>query len=557
MNEREQILASIKKGILSSEEGLDLLEHLEKNHAAAEQSAEAAIEDTPLPAEKPATTFEKTEESKPTTETETEFPREETENVDIEAGSKSDSSTASAPKVAEKSEPEIKPTPQPTDSVTSLLNEWEHMGTTESTTSKDSVTAKIDEFDQALQAKSKQLRENQEEYRELNLEAELGIISAENQPRYQQLKEEIDQLESEIQQLKQARETPEPEYYTASEEAPNFFGIPDDFDQQRYSPLDRPTEEPQNFAGRLERLMNKTVQAVSETVNGSGAFKDIGKQMPRRRNVHFSHQFLFESIDATLLDIKLAKGKVILKAWTDETVSDVKVDAKVTLLAAVEDADPLEAFLERSQIEIDDYQIRFHVPNKRVEATLTFYLPRRHYQQAKLQLLTSDLRVEELAAKEVLIKSTAGTIRIEDLDASSLEIQGTNNQIELQAGDILESTIETVNGTIISKAAIISGDYATINGDIKITAGNENLKKIKASAVDGDVKVALPKGLGLKGTGKTDQGTINYRFANCETVRERNEGNQKTLHFQRSADETARITVSSKAGNIFLKDSDS
>lgn len=30
MNEREQILASIKKGILSSEEGLDLLEHLEK-----------------------------------------------------------------------------------------------------------------------------------------------------------------------------------------------------------------------------------------------------------------------------------------------------------------------------------------------------------------------------------------------------------------------------------------------------------------------------------------------------------------------------------------------
>ncbi|MDU6524994.1 MAG: hypothetical protein E6540_13605, partial [Enterococcus sp.] len=123
--------------------------------------------------------------------------------------------------------------------------------------------------------------------------------------------------------------------------------------------------------------MNKTVQAVSETVNGSGAFKDIGKQMPQRRNVHFSHQFLFESIYATLLDIKLAKGKVILKAWTDETVSDVKVDAEVTLLAAVEDADPLEAFLERSQIEIDDYQIRFHVPNKRVEATLTFYLPRR------------------------------------------------------------------------------------------------------------------------------------------------------------------------------------
>ncbi|MGO3727571.1 MAG: daptomycin-sensing surface protein LiaX [Enterococcus viikkiensis] len=554
MNEREQILAAIKKGILSSEEGLDLLEHLEKKPAAVDQSAEAVIADMPLPAELGT---EKPEESKPTMEAEPEFPQEKTETVVIEAGSKSDSSTVSASKVAEKAELKIKPASQPTDSVTSLLNEWEHMDTTESTNPQDSVTEKIDELDQALQTKSKQLRDNQEEYRELNLEAELGIISVENQSRYQQLKEEIEQLESEIRQLKQARETPETEYYTASEETPNFFGIPDDFDQQHYPPLNRSTEEPQNFVGRLERLMSKTVQTVSETVSGSGAFKDIDKQMPQRRNVHFSHQFLFESIDATLLDIKLAKGKVILKAWTDETVNDVKVDAEVTLFAAIEDADPLEAFLERSQIEIDDDQILFHVPNKRVEAAVTFYLPRRHYQQAKLQLLTSDLRVEELAAKEVLIKSTAGTIRIDDIDATSLEIQGTNNQIELRAGDIFESTIETVNGTIISKAAIISGDYATINGDIKITAGNETLKKIKASAVDGDVKVALPRGLGLKGTGKTDQGTINYRFANCETIQERNEGNQKTLHFQRFATETAKITVSSKTGNIFLKDSNS
>ena len=34
----------------------------------------------------------------------------------------------------------------------------------------------------------------------------------------------------------------------------------------------------------------------------------------------------------------------------------------------------MEAFLERSDIDVDDETISFQVPNKRVKADLTFYL---------------------------------------------------------------------------------------------------------------------------------------------------------------------------------------
>ena len=36
---------------------------------------------------------------------------------------------------------------------------------------------------------------------------------------------------------------------------------------------------------------------------------------------------------------------------------------------------PFEAFLERSEIEVDEERISFQIPNKRIKAELIFYLP--------------------------------------------------------------------------------------------------------------------------------------------------------------------------------------
>ncbi len=67
---------------------------------------------------------------------------------------------------------------------------------------------------------------------------------------------------------------------------------------------------------------------------------------------------------------------------------------------------------------------------------------------------------------------------IKELDASMLEFEGTNNDVEIREGKITNALIETVTGTIISKT-VVRSEYSLINGDIKITAGNENLKKSK------------------------------------------------------------------------------
>lgn len=586
MNEREMILESIKKGILSPEEGLDLIESLglKETETKTEDAPEMEVESEPEepvqaePEEKSeveesvqfeeVAEFDESEEVNENTDyqeasaLEPELELEENLEVDEkeeveeikETGETSEQQSEFTSEPIEEQQAE----PSPSDSVASMIDEWEnHKDHIPKET--DPVRSKIDEFDEALQMKIEALREKKEEFRELNLEAELGIISAENEVLYNQMKHELNELEEEIELLKHERKAIDADLF-ASPESPyvsdGFFEVPDDFEEQKYRPMDRPQVEPNDLASRIGRVVNRAAKTVTDTVNNDFDWKKVNQKFYGTAKTHFNHQFIFEDIDARTIDIKLAKGKIILKAWEDETINDVKVEASVDLLGQMNEPDPIDAFLERSRIDVNDYQILFHVPNKRVDAKLTFYLPKRQYNNLMIRLLIGDLMIEGLVAKDASIKATNGTVLIKEIDASMLEFEGTNNQFEIREGQILDASIETVTGTIISRADIVRSEYSLINGDIKLTVKNEDLKKIEAQSVNGDVKVSLPKAIGIEGSAKTGIGTINYRFANCETIQERNGDTQKVLHFQRSGGDAAQVEVSSKAGNIFLKDYD-
>lgn len=560
MDERAKIIESIKKGILSPEEGLDLLEFIDHPKETTDSTVDEPAEKAELQLEQEvAVTVDESEASL----TEMGGSLDEPAESLAEALEAPEKGMEPAVDVAEEAEPQVDiPEPlasdtQSKDSVASLIDEWEN-GLESSSAENDSIRPKITEFDEVLQTKIEALRAKKAEFRELNLEAELGILSAENEVLYNEMKIELKQQEEELELLKYERQALGEELFTTEkrDEAPKFFEVPDDFEEQSYRPMDRPQVQANDFGSRFGRIVSKAAKTVSETVGHEFDWQNVNQKLYGTAKTHFSHQFVFENNAARTIDIKLAKGKVVLKTWTDETIMDVKVEATVALLGKMEESDPLEAFLKRSQIEVNNAQILFHVPNKRVKAELTVYLPRRHYHELSIRLLNGDVLIDELRAKNVAINVTKGDLLIQQMDAAMLEITGTNNEIELRKGEVLDLFAETVTGTIISSADSASAEYSLINGDIKLTVGNADLKKIVANSVNGDVKVALPQGTGIAGVAKTGSGTINYRLANYETVQERLGETQKILHFTRSAEPTAEVAVSSKAGNIYLKDYD-
>ncbi len=299
--------------------------------------------------------------------------------------------------------------------------------------------------------------------------------------------------------------------------------------------------------------MKKTVRAVTESVNDNMEWKDINLKVPGVAATKFEHTFSYDETAATLIDVKLANGNVSFQLWDEP---GVKVDAKIKLYGKMDAAEPFDAFEARSQINVDDERISFQIPNKRIRADLVFYLPKRTYDHVAVKLLNGNVTFNELDAKDVYTKSTNGNIDFRKVNASMLEIEGVNGTITVQEGEILDAIIETVNGDVTLTATPQNTGISLVNGNIRVTYKEETVQKLNASSVNGNVKVALPAGIGFEGIAKTSLGSINNRLSEMEVVREKKERLNQLLQFRRVADKVAQIDLSTTTGNVFIKDTD-
>lgn len=521
MKERERILDLVKKGILSTEEGLDLLESMatEKDEKQIKKEADKVT----------ASHKEKDQASQLIDE--------------LENGEE---------KISEPVDPKEKER-QDQENLEKILDEL--------ATEANKTSARLDEVNAQFADNKAARNEKQEALMQLNTKEELGELTEEELAQRQTLEAEIKELEATgdtllEEQLKLEAELKDIRKNQWSEKKETFtdkFELPDDWKDQATDTLNQVGEKMSEAGSQLGKFLKKTFQTVSETVNDNMEWKDVSLRVPGIATTKFEHEFYYEAPAASILDIKAANGNVTLKTWNSD---DVKVEAKIKLYGKM-GAEPFEAFSERSQIEVNEDHISFQIPNKRVRADLVFYLPKRVYDHVAIKLLNGNIMIETLEAKDIYTKSTNGNIIVNQLTATMLEVEGVNGNIDIRNGNILDSIIETVNGTVTFGATPQNLSVSLVNGDVRLTIKEDNLKKVEASSVNGNVKVALPDSIGLEGHAKTSLGSINSRLSNYEVVREKKERTNQMLQFRRvSDDEIAQVQLSTTTGSIYLKDTD-
>ncbi len=579
MTIRKEILEAIKEGTITPEEGLNLLEEIEQAEAIDKEKKQDSVE---IAAEPKAASIQEPEEiteseketveqtsAEPLQEAIVGFEPENESETDYEQqDTKVEQETVQEPKQESIQEAKTVQEPEtPRDHVASLIDEWEttdqqwHTAPVEETKStsgnqtgnkENASLTKLNQLDQQIQPLTEALKAKQEVFRNLKLEAELEIISEENLILYQQTKKEMSDLETKIKQLKREKETVEKDFYSIpvwQTETPNYDESPEEFYEDEF---EKTTVRSDNFNSRINQLVNRTLKTVADTVDGRWNELKL-PAVGNSGNTRFDHRFNFKDEIISDLDIKLANGSIIFKTWPR---SYMMVDAEIKLHGKMYEADPMESFMERSQITVNDEQLLFHIHNKRVSAELTFHLPEQTYSHIKIRMLNGNLTVKNIEADDLFVKSTRGELTFKNIGAAVLEIQGTDNEIEIDKGAIVDAIIETVNGSIVSTADVANFDASLVNGDIKLSVGNSELKKIRANSVNGTIKVSLPTSLGLEGVAKTSLGEINYRLSDFQTVRERKDAKQRLFHFRRPLENPVQIDISSKTGNIFLKDFD-
>ncbi|MTD42224.1 DUF4097 family beta strand repeat protein [Erwinia sp. CPCC 100877] len=530
MKERERVLDLVKKGILSSEEALVLLENMatEKDEKQIKKAADQVNVTNP-----------------------TVDPKEKDKVVDL---------VDKLENQKESDDPEI------TDEDVKAKEAQDHERLEkildDLATEVNRTSVELDEVNVEIAGVKEEIKEAQEKLMELNTKEELDQLSEEDLAQRAELEAEVKALEASLEERNQEKAVLEAElknirkeqWSGTKERVASKFDIPEDWKDQATETINQVGEKMSEAGSQLGSFLKKTFSSFTETMNDNVEWKDVSFKVPGVATTKFDHEFNYPTPQASLIDVKVANGNIVFKTWDQP---DVKVEGKIKLYGKMDAETPLEAFLERSQIDVDDEVISFQIPNKRVRADLVFYLPERVFDHVSIKLLNGNIAVESLKAKDVYTKSTNGTITFNYIEATMLEVEGVNGDIKVLDGEILDNIIETVNGTITITASPQNIGVSLINGDVRITAKENTLRKIEANSVNGNVKIALPNELGVEGTVKTSLGSINSRMTEYEVIREKKERTNQLLQFRRMNEEQmAQINASTTTGNIYLKDTD-
>lgn len=532
MKERERVLELVKKGILTSEEALILLENMatEKDEKQIEKAAEKV----------------------------------DTQNIGTTNKEDQVADLMDALEKGESEGPTVDSFEENTQDSAEKDRENLERIIDELATKANRASAELDEVNAEIAGIKEEIKEVAEEIGTLDTKEELDALTEDEQVQRKDLHVLLAQLEEKLatqstektaleEELKNIRkEQWKGQWNDTKEKVSSQFS--EEWKDQATDTFNQVGGKVAEVGGQVGEFLKKTFNSFSDTMNDNVEWKDIKMKVPGVATTKFEHEFNYPNPQASLIDVKVANGTVVFKTWDQE---DVKVEAKIKLYGKMAGDSPMEAFLERSDIDVDDETISFQVPNKRVKADLTFYLPKRTYDHVSVKLLNGNVLVEELTAKDVYTKSTNGTITFKKIDATMLEIEGVNGEIKVLEGTILDNIIETVNGDVSISAAPESLSVSLINGDIRITAKEKTLRRVEASSANGNIKLALPNDLGVEGQVKTNLGSINSRLTDIEVVREKKDRGNQQLHFRRVLEESmAQINASTTTGSIFLKDTD-
>ncbi|MEG0254437.1 MAG: daptomycin-sensing surface protein LiaX [Vagococcus sp.] len=529
MQERDRILELVKKGILSTEEALVLLENIatEKDEKLVNKEASEVKKNTMTQADV------------------------EEEHVTVDDLFNSNDDMGSE-EFFEKLKENERRDQERLEEILAELTE----GINEVSASIDEVSIEIDGID-------KDIKEKEEEITVLNTMEDLDGLTDVKKAEREQLEKDlvylnetkvklVDEKEELKEQLKSFKKE---QKETVKDEWKSKFDIPDDWKEQANDTFNQMGEKVGEAGSQFGSFIKKTIETVTSSVNDNVDWKDINIKVPGVASQSFTHEFVYPENEATILDVKVANGKVKFTTWDKP---DVKVAADIKFYGKNNAESLFEAFLERSDIEVNDEKISFQIPNKRMKVDLVFYLPKRNYDHMSVKMLNGDIKLKDLELGDIFLKTTNGEMKISNVSASMLEVEGVNGEIQVEDSKIIDFLGETVNGNVRTKADIKSISVSLINGEIRITTpADSTIKKIEASAVNGTIKVALPESIGVDGTCKTNFGNIKNRLNNIEVIREKKDRTNQSVEFRRANDdELAFVKLTTTTGSILLKDTD-
>ncbi|PXC58458.1 hypothetical protein C9771_13125 [Listeria monocytogenes] len=307
----------------------------------------------------------------------------------------------------------------------------------------------------------------------------------------------------------------------------------------------RRVEEKRNrHAGR-----NQARQEVREAMRNSHHHRRPRKKEARPRPVR---EFNFDNATFRSFTIRVATGDVIIRSWDKEQMkirAVLAVHEKARSIRQLSEEKLWDYFFSQTMLDISPDNFTFESKNELLKTDLVITIPKRLYEQVKIQLLNGNLKYDDTAAEDAIIKTRHGDIRSSGASGKFLSTESADGEIFFKRSTVENVDMSTAKGDIALQGSFLTTIAKAAQGDVEYILENDTSSAADLEAPNGDIRIQIPPTWNVDGTLGTKKEKIYFDLKNAKIW----DDADRTFVFTQNAEEISMATLQAKVGNGIIK----
>ncbi|MBC1474993.1 PspC domain-containing protein [Listeria grandensis] len=310
--------------------------------------------------------------------------------------------------------------------------------------------------------------------------------------------------------------------------------------QQRH--LDRARE-------MRERHSNRHHNRHHNHTNVEGVRGRQAQSTPRPKPIR---EFEFNNTTFRTMELKIATGDIIIRAWDKEDVkmrTVLSVHNKARAIQQLSEEKLWDYFFTQTTLDMSGDRFVFESKNDALKTDVVLTIPKRAYEQVRIQLLNGNLKYDDMEVDDSTLKVRHGDIRSTGTAGKFLVASTEDGEILFKSGRVENIELRTTKGDVS-----VTGDFQTTvavaeNGDVGYNLQNDQATAADLKAPHGDIRIQIPATWKVDGTLGTKREKIYFDLKNAKVWDESN----KSLVFTQNSEEMSVATLQASVDNGIIK----
>lgn len=267
---------------------------------------------------------------------------------------------------------------------------------------------------------------------------------------------------------------------------------------------------------------------------------------------HFSKEFPFPEATFTNLILRVSHGDVVVRTWEKE-------EAKLRVLLSTQDnGGPVrhlseekiwDYFFSNTMLDISPDTLLFESKKDILKTDMVLTIPKRLYEQIKIQILNGKLRFDDVETDDIILKLRNGELRSRGVSGKFLNAELTEGEVYVQNCRVENVDISTRKGDITIQGNALTTAARTEQGDIDFILENDLASSVDLKAPNGDIRIQVPDSWNVDGSLHTKKEKIYFDLKNAKIW----DNSEDTVVFTQNAEEISTSTLEAKVGKGIIK----